>query len=226
MTDSVGGAARATRLNARTRKSVAVQVLAAGALAGWMELVGLVPIGWVSWPHNPETAALAVASWAITFVVVWRVMLGRTIEWTVADSELRRRSWFSRPGSKPAVVMTFGADAEIVHETRFRWRIWPNGSDIRIWPGQTRALTEAMGAAGVRIDDFRGDWERGHKQLSNWAVVAYCVAAGFLFGSPLVGIAVGSGPLTPILVALVAAYIGDRIDRGPWTQSRRSGVPT
>jgi hypothetical protein len=225
MTDSSTVAATPTRLNARTRKSVAVQVLVAAALAGWMELVGLAPIGWLAWPHDPGVAALALASWAITFAVVWRVMLGRTIEWTVGGGGLRRRGWFSRPGSTPTTVMTFGADAEVVHETRFRWRVWPDGSEIRIWPGQTRTLIEAMGGAGVRIDDFRGDWERGHKPLSNRAVVAYCVAAAFLFGSPIIGIVVGSGPLTPMLVALVAAYVGDRIDRGPWTQSRRPGVP-
>ncbi len=226
MNESSSGASCAGRLNARTPKGVVVHLGAAAALAGWMELVGLAPIRWTSWPRSPDTAAIDLASWAVVFAVTWRVMLGWTIEWTVAGGELRRRSWFSRPGSTPTEVLRFGPDAEIVHETRFRWRIWPTGSEIRIWPGQTRTLIEAIGAAGVHIDDFRGDWERGHRRLSNWALFAYWVTAAVLFGSPAIGIALGSGPLTPILLALVAAYVGDRIDQQPWTQSRRSGVPT
>jgi hypothetical protein len=74
-----------------------------------------------------------------------------------------------------------------------------------------------MQQAGVRVDDFRGDWERLHPRLNTLAVVAYCAGLAILLATPAVAIALGSGlPLLPIVAGAAALGLGQAIDRQPW----------
>jgi len=222
--DSGGVSDQPIRVNARTRRSVVAQVGLAAALAFWMELYLSVPHFGAFWSQGSDRSAWELALWPLIFLVIWRVVLGRTVEWTVAGDELRRRSWLSRPGSAPSSVMALGPDVEVVHEIRGRWRVWPTGWAIDVWYGQTSGLIGAMERAGVLVDDFRGDWERQHRRLrSRLAALAYCVAVATLLATPVLGIAVGSGlPLVPIVAAVGLMFLGQRIDRQAWTSAKPS----
>jgi hypothetical protein len=219
MIDSRGTPDETCRLNARTRRTVVAQAILAAALAGWFLFLWSIP---QSLPQSsgpaPDWLVLNLAMTVVAFLVIWRVLTGRTIEWTAAGGELRRRKWLSRPGSEPRAVMAPGPDAELVHETRYRWRVWPEGSAIDVmWPGQMRSFVGAVAGAGVRIDDFRGDWERGHPGLNAAAILAYGAGVVGLLATPIVGLLLGSGlPLLPIIAAAVAFGVGQAIDRGPY----------
>ena len=223
MIDSGDASVQPIRVNARTRHGVVAQVGLAAAFACWTELYWSVPHFGAFWSQGSDGLAWELALWPVIFLVIWRVALGRTIEWTVAGDELRRRSWLSRPGSEPAAVMVLGSDVEVVHELRGRWRVWPAGSAIDVWFGPTSSFIGAMERAGVRVDDFRGDWEREHRRLSRLAVLAYGGAIATLLATPAVGIAVGLGlPLVPLVAAVGLLFLGQRIDKLAWTSSRPS----
>ncbi len=223
MIDPGGASAQPIRVNSRTRQGVAAQVGLAAAFACWTELYWSVPHFGAFWSQGSDRLAWELALWPVIFLVIWRVVLGRTVEWTVAGDELRRRSWLSRPGSKPSAVIALGRDVEVVHEFRGRWRVWPTGCAIDVWYGQTSRFIGAMERAGVRVDDFRGDWERRHRRLGRLAVLAYCGAIATLLATPAVGIAVGSGlPLVPIVAAVGLLFLGQKIDRLAWTSAKPS----
>lgn len=223
MIDSGGASDQPIRVNARTRQGVVAQVGLAAALACWMELYFSVPHFGAFWSQGSDRSAWELALWPAIFLVIWRVALGRTIEWTVAGDELRRRSWLSRPGSEPSAVIALGPDVEVVHEIRGRWRVWPTGCAIDVWYGQTSRFIGAMERAGVRVDDFRGDWERQHRRQSRLAVLAYCGAVATLLATPALGIAVGSGlPLVPLVAAVGLLFLGQRIDKLAWTSAKPS----
>jgi hypothetical protein len=207
-----------TRVNARTGRSLATHAVLAAALACWVELLWSVPR---SGPLSPDQTSgwqfLDLAILPAIFLVVWRLLLGRTIEWTVAGKELRRRSWVSMPGRAPATVMKLGPEADIQHQTRDKWLVWPDGLAIHPWPGQTSSLIRGMQQAGVRVDDFRGDWERLHPRLNTLAVVTYCAGLAILLATPAAAIALGSGlPGLPILLGAAALGVGKSIDQQPW----------
>jgi hypothetical protein len=222
--DSRGASDQPIRVNARTWRGVLAQVGLAAALGCWWVVVGSIPhTGWLWSLQGSDRFAWVLFTWASSFVVIWRLALGRTIEWTVAGGELRRRRWLSRPGSRPSAVMPLSSDCEIVHETRNRWRVWPEGSEIRMWPGQTARLTQAMRRAGVRVEDFRGDWEREHRGLNSVAKLTYGAGVAAFLAAPAVGIALGTGlPLLMLVAAGVAASVGQSIDRQPWTRPKTS----
>lgn len=223
MIDPGGASDQPVRVNARTWRAVMAQVGLAALFACWMELYWSVPHFGVFWSQGSDRSAWEAALWPVIFLVIWRVALGRTVEWTIAGDELRRRSWFSRPGSKPSAVTVLGPGVEVVHEIRGRWRVWPNGCAIDVWFGRTSRLIRAMERAGVRVDDFRGDWERQHRRLSTLALLAYCGAIVSLLATPAVGIAVGSGlPLVPIVAAVGLLFLGQKIDRLAWTSAKPS----
>jgi len=220
--DSGGASDQPIRVNARTTGSFLVRVGMAAALAGWMLIFWSVPHAGPFWSDQGSgRSALELAVWgAIFFLVTSSVLLKRTTEWTFTADELRRRSWFSRPRSRSVVVMAFGPDAEIVHESRDRWRVWPSGAAIDVWPGQTALFVRAMKRSNVRVDDFRGEWERRHRGLNVFAMVLYWGAVAALLATPALGIALGSGlPLTPILAAGGAIVLGQAIDRLPYKAS-------
>ena len=226
MIDSSGASDGPIRLNPRTWWSVAAHAGLAAVLACWMVLSGFVPqAGWLWSLQGSDRLAWVIFTWASSFLVIWRVALGRTIEWTVTSGALRRRRWLSRPGRQPWTVATLGPGPEIVHETRYRWRVWPTGIEIYLWPwpGQTTRLIGAMERAGVRVDDFRGGWEREHRRLSTLALLAYGVAVAVLLATPAIGIALGSGlPVLPLVASVGAAVLGQEIDRSPWKSSKPS----
>jgi hypothetical protein len=217
--DSVGASDQSIKVNARTLSSFLVRVALAAAMAGWVLILWSVPHAGPFWSDQGSVrSALELAVWgAIFFLVTLSVILKRTTEWTFAADDLRRRSWLSRPRSRSVVIMAFGPDAEIVHEFRDRWRVWPSGAAIDVWPGQTAHLIRALERSSVRVDDFRGDWECGHKRLNDFALLLYWGAVAALLATPALGIALGSGlPLTPMLAAGGAIFLGQAIDRLPY----------
>lgn len=219
MIDSGGTSGEGTRLNARTGRSAAAQLIVAAALAGWFLILESVP---QSGPQSSGPAsdwlALNLVLTAAVFLVFWRVLTGRTTEWTVAGGKLLRRKWLSRPGSEPRVLMPLGPEAEIVHESRTRWRVWPDGSAIDVmWPRQASRFVGAVAGTGARVDDFRGDWGREHPRLNRAALLAYCVGAVAFLATPVVALLLGSGlPVIPFIVAAITAGVGQAIDRGPY----------
>ncbi len=221
MIDPGGGADQPISVNARTRRGVVAQVGLVAGLACWIELCWSVPHLGVFWSQGSDRSAWELALWPVIFLVIWRVALGRTVEWTVAGDELRRRSWLSWPGSEPSAVMVLGQDVQVVHEHRGRWRVWPAGCAIDVWAGQTSRFLGAMERAGVRVDDFRGDWERQHRRLSRLAVLAYCGAVATLLATPALGIAFVTGlPIGPIVAAVGLLFLGQKIDRLAWTSAK------
>jgi hypothetical protein len=219
MIDSRGTPDETCRLNARTRRTVVAQAILAAALAGWFLILESVPqSGPQSSGRSSDWFALNLALTAAVFVVVWRVLIGRTTEWTVAGGKLLRRKWLSRPGGEPRVLMPLGPEAEIVHESRTRWRVWPDGSAIDVmWPRQASRFVGAVAGAGARVDDFRGDWGREHPRLNRAAILAYCLGAVAFLATPVVALLLGSGlPVIPFFAAAIAAGVGQAIDRGPY----------
>ncbi len=215
MTESSRFVDQPVRLNRRTRRGVLIW-LGLGVLAvcvlefvgarsliaqgfDWVDLVMLFPI--------PFVAAIGL------------VMVGTVTEWTIAGHELRRRSWLSRPGSKPSPVMELGPHFEIVHETRTRWRIRPHGPAIYVARGQATSLAGAMERAGVRAIDWRGDWERRHRLLDRLgSLITLVGAVGILVTAAL-------GPLRAVGIAAFWAFwgamvLGFTIDFLPWRMRR------
>jgi hypothetical protein len=164
---------------------------------------------------DPLLIAISLAFWLPLFGFA----LGAMPEWTIVGKELRSRTWRSKPGRAPVKVMDLGPDVEIVHETRYRWRIHPDGIVIRTWPLPWAATEFVAGLerAGVTVDDFRGDWQRQHRALDAIAMGAFLGAYALLFATPAIGLLLGIGlPGTPVIVAVVLAAVGEFIDRGPW----------
>jgi hypothetical protein len=217
-----GSSGEQTRINARTPRAVLAQLVLVAGLVCWMEATwSIPPFGPVGFASGVVWLALDLTPSAVIFLVMWRFVLGRTIEWTVAGNELRRRSWLSRPGGEPSRAAALGQNSEAQHQTRNLWRVWPAGSEIRMWPGQTAALVRAMQGAGAHVDDFRGDWERGHQRLNRLAIVAYCFGIALVFiATPAVAVAAGEGvPLLSLAGGVVAIALGEAIDRQPWKVS-------
>ncbi|MGA3058510.1 MAG: RDD family protein [Candidatus Limnocylindrales bacterium] len=208
---------QSVRLNERTRRGVLVWI-GLGVLAvcvlefvsarsliaqgfDWVDLVMLFPIPFV--------------------IAIGLVMVGTAAEWTIAGHELRRRSWLSRPGSNPSPVMELGPHFVIVHETRTGWRIRPYGPPIYVARGQATSLTGAMERAGVRVIDWRGDWERRHRLLDRLGLLITLVGAvGML-------VTVAQGPLHAVGIAAFwaswgAMMLGFTIDFLPWRMRKLS----
>ena len=213
MHDSTGAADVAVKVNGRARRSVLAQVslvVAAAAL-----LTGALSLGysWDGW-------ALAIPPIALIVIMVPLLLAGT--EWTVDGRELRRRRWYSLPGREPGVVMVLGPRFELVHETRYRWRIQPGGPPLYLRPGQVRALASAMGRAGVRVNDWRGEWAGRNRRLDlAGRLIQFAAAAGMF-----VAIALG-GPMRPagfimFWGSMAAMFAGLAIDYLPWS---RRGEP-
>ena len=202
--------------NEREMRSVMIRVgiyIGVACIAGLAFLIGYGP------------------SWVIGyFLLVWLGgWLANTLaltEWTIAGGELGRRRWFSRPGSRPTLIMGLGPHVECVHETRGRWRVWPGGAAIDLLPGQAARLATAMEAAGVRIDDRRGEWVRRHRLLDAAGLLAYAGA----FVAEFVAIAIGAlaRPLGAVLVAagIAGLLAGLLIEVLPWEFRERPARPT
>jgi len=177
--------------------------------------------GWANW---------LLAYWLFLSLVGWLSNTRAATEWTIAGHELRRRGWLSRPGREPSKVMDLGPDVEAVHETRYRWRIWPNA--IFVAPWQARRLVEAMERADVCVNDWRGDWAHRHRLLNAFGVLAYYGGAVALFVAiallplPRPGSGADTGaflaPVGAVVLCLAAFVLGWAIDYLPWKMRKPS----
>ncbi len=205
------------RLNERTRRGVLMWMGLGVLTACVLELVGarsLIAQGfdWVD----------LVMLFPIPFVIaIGLVMVGTVTEWTIAGHELRRSGWLSRPGRQASPVMELGPHLEIVHETRTGWRIRPYGPAMYVARGQAASLIGAMERAGVRVVDWRGDWERRHRLLDRLGLLITVVGAvGML-------VTVAQGPLHAVGIAAFwaswgAMMLGFTIDFLPWRMRTHS----
>lgn len=155
------------------------------------------------------------------FIVIWLVIVGTVAEWTIAGDELHRRSWLSRPGSNPSPVMELGPQLEIVHETRSTWHIRPYGPAMYVARGQAASLVGAMERAGVRVVDWRGDWEHRHRLLDRLGPLITLVGGLGLL------VTAAQGPLRGIGFAAYGVFcaammLGFAIDFLPWRLGRPS----
>jgi len=176
-------------MNARTVRSAAAQAILAAALAGWFLILESVPqSGPQSSGPAPDWLALNLALTVVAFLVFWRVLTGRP------PSGRRRRQ-----ASPAEVALTArkraagshaaGPEAEIVHESRTKWRVWPDGSAIDvIWPRQASRFVGAVAGTGARVDDFRGDWGREHPRLNRAALWPTVVGAVAFLATPIVAL--------------------------------------
>ncbi len=227
MIDSRGSSDEPVRFNERTGRAVLARVgwYVAVACAGGVAFARV--FGWSNWGLY----------WLFPWFVGWLSSTLKATEWTIAGHELRRRRWLSRPGSEPSTVMDLGPDVKAVHETRYRWRVWPNV--IFVAPWQARRLVEAMERADVRVNDWRGDWARRHRLLDTFGLFTYYGGAVGVFVAlallplPRPGSGAGAGaflaPVGAVAICLAAVVLGLAIDYLPWSirepSARDAGWP-
>src|ERR1035437_8486275 len=165
---------------------------------------------------------LGLSDWALTvgpivFIVLLFLMLAGTAEWTVAGHELRRRGWLSRPGREPSLVMELGPQVQIVHESRLVWRVRPNGLSLGAW--QVRGLSGAMERAGVRVNDWRGDWARRHRLLDILGGLALYGGLAGIIVMPILG-SQWSLFRAAAFTCSGAIFLGLAIDYLPWSMRK------
>jgi hypothetical protein len=86
--------------------------------------------------------------------------------------------------------------------------------------GQAASLVGAMERAGVRVVDWRGDWERRHRLLDRFGLlIALAGGVGLL-------VTVAQGPLRTVGFAAYCVFwgalmLGFAIDYLPWRMRRR-----
>ena len=207
---------RPVRLWARTWQGFLGAVGVAAAFATFVDLTLAYGFDAMDW---------APALWPLCFASSLFLLLAITAEWTVEGEELRRRSWLSRPGRQPSAVMELGPGLEIVHESRSTWRFRPNGYAIGAAPWQTTSLTGVMKDAGVRIDDWRGEWAKRHRRLDMLGKLATAGGiVGMIFAiaqGPWWSHSVGSAVATEVLSTYVL-LLGLSIDVLPWRMRKRT----
>jgi hypothetical protein len=222
--DSIGTAHQPVRLGARTWRGVLAQagVIAAGACI--VALIFAIAFGWSEW-------ALALA--LVFFVATWLLVLSMGTEWTVADHELLRRRWLSRPGTKPSVVMALGPQVGLIRQSRLMWHVVPSGPSLggQPWqtdgptlggqPWQTRGLVGAMARAGVHVNDWRGDWARRHRRLDSLGLLAYWGGLVGIIVMPALRVEwPGVVTATAGLACAGAVFLGLAVDYLPWNMRR------
>lgn len=200
------------RVNARTARSVLARSGSTVGSAALLAVATNLGYAWDGW-------ALAIPS--IALFAILSGMFAADREWIVDGRRLFSRRWYSFPGREPRLVTELGPDRAFVHETRFRWRIEPFGPAIAVRAGQARTLAVTMAAAGVVVDDWRGNWAIRHRALDAIGRALQYVAAVGMF----VAIALG-GPTQPAGFALfwgsmAAMSAGFAIDFVPWSRRPR-----
>jgi len=138
--DSTSTTCRPARFNERTVRAVARRV-------GWYIVVACA--GTIAFARDFGWPNPGLAYWLFLWFVGWLSNTLAITEWTIAGHELSSRRWFSWPSSKASKIMDLGPDVEAVHETRHRWRVWPNSIVVEPW--RAGRLVEAMEQADVRI---------------------------------------------------------------------------
>jgi hypothetical protein len=212
---SRSSADQSAKFNERTVRAVLRRVawFAVVACAGGIAVAR--DFGWSNW---------LLAYWLFLWSVGWLSNTFRATEWTIAGHELGRRSWRSWPGTKPSKAMDLGPDVEAVHETRYRWRVWPN--TILVAPWQARSLVGAMERADVHVSDWRGDWARRHRPLDLVGSFTYYGGAVGVFVALALLPRPGSvadaflASVGAVALCLVAFVLGLVIDYLPW-QTRK-----
>jgi hypothetical protein len=217
MIDSAGAADQPFRMGARTWRGVLARAGGSAVGACLVILIFALAFGWSEW-------VLAIG--LIFFLATWLLVLGASAEWTIADQELRRRPWLSRSGD---IIMVLGPQFEVVHERRHVWHLVPNGPALGAQPGrpwQTRRLVEAMEQAGVRINDWRGDWARRHRVLDTLGLLTLWGGLAGIIVMPAVRAAwPGLFTATAWVACSGAVFLGLVMDWLPWSMrnSARGG---
>jgi len=207
--DSRSAAGQPVRFNGLTWRGVLAQVGVIAAVACLLDLEFALGLGWSDW-------ALAVGP--IVFLVLLLFMLAGTTEWTIAGHELRRRGWLSRPDREPSLVMELGPQVQIVHESRLVWRVRPNGLALGGW--QARRLIGAMERAGVRVNDWRGDWARRHRLLDALGGLALYGGLAGIIVMPMLGSHWSSVRAAAGFTCSGAVFLGLAIDYLPWSRRK------
>jgi uncharacterized RDD family membrane protein YckC len=212
---TAGTADQPVRFNGRTGLAISRRVGWYAAVVCVGGLAFAIGYGWPSW---------VLAYWLFFWLVGWLSNTLAMTEWTIAGHELRRRRWFSRPGSKLSTPMELGPQVECVHVAWSRWRIWPGGYAIDVQPWQARRLVGAMERAGIRVNDWRGDWARRHRLLNTFGVLGYCGGAvAIVVVIALGGLKPGSGVSFFLYFAAIGALcLGLAIDYLPWSMRKPS----
>jgi uncharacterized RDD family membrane protein YckC len=206
--DSRADADQPVSVGARTRRGVLARLGLVAVAACLLDLGLALGLGSSDW-------TLVVG--LIVFIVLSLLMLAGTAEWTVAGHELRRRGWLSRPGCEPSLVMELGPQVQIVHESRLVWRVRPNGLSLGGW--QARGLSGAMERAGVRVNDWRGDWARRHRLLDTLGGVALYGGGAGLIVMPILG-SQWSLFRAAAFTCSGAVFLGLAIDYLPWSMRK------
>ena len=193
------------RLTARTWRGVLALVGLFAAAAGLSDVAFALGYDWSGWLLATGPAASLVGT---------LIVLGSTTEWTVDGRTVLRRPWLSRPGSQPVAVMELGPHLEIVHESRYRWRLLPYGPALDAYPWRGAALADAMERAGVRVTDPRREWERRHRPLATAGTLAPFAGIAGLFAGTSLGLAT---PYSSLVIAAFACLVlmGAGVDRMP-----------
>jgi hypothetical protein len=219
--DSSSSTYQPVRFNERTWRALVRRVAWFAAVAFIGGIAFARGIGWSSW---------GLYYWLFLWFVGWLSNTLAATEWTIAGRELGRRRWLSRPGSKPSKLMELGRDVQAVHETRYRWRVWPNA--IFVAPWQSGRLVEALERADVHVDDWRADWAHRHRLLNRFGVIAYyggavaVLLALALVPLPQPGSGTSTGaflaPVGAVVLGLAALVLGFAIDYLPWRTRKPS----
>ncbi len=217
MIDSTSTTCRPARFNERTVRAVARRV-------GWYIVVACA--GTIAFARDFGWPNPGLAYWLFLWFVGWLSNTLAITEWTIAGHELSSRRWFSWPSSKASKIMDLGPDVEAVHETRHRWRVWPNSIVVEPW--RAGRLVEAMEQADVRINDWRAGWTRRHQLLNAVGMLAYYGGAVAIFFAlallPRPGSVTGAflAPVAAVVLCLAAFALGLAIEYLPWSMRKPS----
>jgi hypothetical protein len=214
MLDSTGATGGTVRLNERTGRAIFMRAIWFAAVATG---------GTIAFTIGYGAGSFGVLYWLFLWFVGWSVQFGAVKEWSVDGHKLRCRRWRSRPGSEPTTVLDLGPGVEAIHETWGRWRVWPGGFTMEIEPWASARLVAAMNGAGVRVEDWRGDWTRRHRLLDAAGLLAYYGGAVAVF------VAIAFAPVGPgnapgfaaILLALGLFLAGFAVNFLPWQMSKQ-----
>ena len=209
MLDSRGGTVLPVRLNERTRRAIVLRAIWFAAVAAGGAIAFAIGFG---------AGGSGPLFWLFLWLAGWSVQFGAVKEWSVDRQALLCRLWRSRPGSEPTPVLELGPGVEVVHETWGRWRVWPGGFTIEIDRWESARLVAAMNGAGVRVEDWRGEWTRRHRLLDTAGLLAYYGGAVAEF------VAIAFAPVGPgnafgfaaIFLALGIFFAGLAVNFLPW----------
>src|ERR1035437_7659543 len=209
--DSRADADQPVSVGARTRRGVLARLGFVAVAACLLDLEFALGLGLSDW-------ALVVGP--IVFIVLSLLMLAGAAEWTVAGHELRRRGWVSRPGREASLVMELGPKVQIVHESRLVWRVRPNGLSLGGW--QVRGLIGALERAGVRVNDWRGDWAHRYRLLDTLGGLALYGGLAGIIVMPVLGSQWSLFRAAATFTCSGAAFLGLAIDYLPWSMRKTS----